>query len=130
LLWGFGATAPALMIAALSIVGSTKIATTVLVLIVPFLDGTWAIIRRLSRKQSPFFGDREHFHHLLMDDLGWSKGKIATFYWAVTALLAIVGLTTSDVTRAICLAIASIAAVTIIAVLNFRGKHNHKEVVK
>ena len=126
LLWGFGATAPALMIAALSIVGSTKVATTVLVLIVPFLDGTWAIIRRLSRKQSPFFGDREHFHHLLMDDLGWSKGKIATFYWSVTALLAVLGLTTSDVTRAIALCVTAIIAVLIIAAINFNGRRKQK----
>lgn len=122
LLWGFGATAPALMLAALSIVGSTKIATTLLVLIIPFLDGTWAIIRRLSRKKSPFFGDREHLHHILLDELGWTKGKIALFYWAITALLAIIGISTQGITRAIALTVITTVAIILITYLNFKTR--------
>lgn len=118
LMWGFGATTPALIIAAISILGSTKVAATLLILIIPFLDGIWAIIRRVSRGQMPFWGDREHFHHKLLDGLGWSKQKIAVFYWTITAILGLISLTTSGKTRALSIISAGLMVVILISILN------------
>lgn len=118
MMWGFGATAPALIIAALSILGSTKVAVTVLVLMIPFLDAVFAIVRRVSRGQMPFYGDREHLHHKLLD-IGWSKQKIAIFYWLTTLSLAVIGLITKGQTRALTFISIGLIVVAGITLLNF-----------
>jgi len=119
ILWGFGATSAGLIIAALSIIGSTKVAATLLILLIPFLDGVFAVIRRIRRKQMPFWGDREHLHHKLLEGLGWSKKKVAIFYWLTTILFASIGIASSGQSRALFL--ASIGAIVIfgITMLNF-----------
>ena len=114
LLWGFGATSAGLIIAALSIVGSTKVATTLLVLMIPFLDGMFAIIRRIRRGQMPFWGDREHLHHLLLEKFGWSKTRVAVFYWITAFLLVFVGISTQGRVRA--LSVATIAALVVLGI--------------
>ena len=122
LLWGFGATSAGLIIAALSILGSTKVATTLIVLIIPFLDGLFAIVRRLRRGQMPFWGDREHLHHKLLEGLGWSKQKVAVFYWSTTLLLGAIGVLTSGQLRALSLATLATLIIAGIALLNFVKK--------
>lgn len=119
LLWGFGATSAGLVIATLSIIGSTKVAVMLLVLLIPFLDGLVAVIRRLKRKQMPFWGDREHFHHKLLFRLGWSKAKVATFYWISTIFLGTIGILSSGRSRALWVASMSILFFIIIAIFNF-----------
>lgn len=122
LLWGFGATSAGLVIASLSILGSTKVATMLIVLLIPFLDGAFAVFRRLRRGQLPFWGDREHLHHKLLEGLGWSKPKVAIFYWTTTGLLGIVGIITSGQTRALTLATMAIIFIVGISLLNFIKK--------
>ncbi|PIR42792.1 hypothetical protein CO058_03460 [candidate division WWE3 bacterium CG_4_9_14_0_2_um_filter_35_11] len=122
LLWGFGATSAGLIIAALSILGSTKVATTLIVLMIPFLDGLFAIVRRLRRKQLPFWGDREHLHHKLLEGLGWSKQKVAVFYWSTTILLGAIGILTSGQIRALSLATIATLIIAGIASINFIKK--------
>lgn len=122
LLWGFGATSAGLIIATLSILGSTKVATTLIVLMIPFLDGLFAIVRRLRRGQLPFWGDREHLHHKLLEGLGWSKQKVAVFYWTTTILLGAVGILTSGQIRALTLATLATIIIAGIASINFIKK--------
>ncbi len=119
IMWGFGATAPALMIAALSIIGSTKVAITFLILIIPFIDGIIAIIRRLKNKKLPFWGDREHFHHKLLDDYKWTKQKIAVFYWITTGILGLLAIATTGKSRALTVGMVAIAVFLIISGMNF-----------
>lgn len=128
LLWGFGATAPALIIAALSILGSTKISTTMIVLMIPFLDGAFAIIRRIRRGQLPFWGDREHFHHKLLD-IGWSKQKVATFYWTTTIILFVFAITTGGKTKLVYFLSFGLLFAIFVSSLNFiklKSSHNKK----
>jgi|694.fasta_scaffold00773_27 UDP-GlcNAc:undecaprenyl-phosphate GlcNAc-1-phosphate transferase len=120
ILWGFGATSAGLIIAALSIMGSTKVATTMLVLMIPFLDGIFAIIRRLSRGQLPFWGDREHFHHKLLEGWGWSKKQIALFYWTTGIILGTVGILTSKQLKILSLISVAIVVGILIAFANIR----------
>lgn len=129
LLWGFGATAPALIIGALSILGSTKISTTMLILMIPFLDGSFAIVRRLRRKQLPFWGDREHLHHKLLD-IGWSKQKIAIFYWTSTIILFIFAITTSGKTKVLyflSFGIIFALGVSLLNLIKIRLKSHHNK---
>jgi UDP-GlcNAc:undecaprenyl-phosphate GlcNAc-1-phosphate transferase len=58
---------------------------------VPLLDAAFAVVRRLSRRLSPFAGDRDHSYDLLLR-CGWSARKVAFTLYALTAMLVTVGL--------------------------------------
>jgi len=88
---GYGATSVYLLLAVVSILSSAKLATAILVMGVPLVDGVFTIIRRLLRKQSPFLHDKQHLHHLLLR-LGYSQRQIALFYWVISAILGIIAL--------------------------------------
>jgi UDP-GlcNAc:undecaprenyl-phosphate GlcNAc-1-phosphate transferase len=122
LLWGFGATSAGLVIACLSILGSTKVAVMLIVLIIPFLDGIFAVMRRLRRGQMPFWGDREHLHHKLLEGLGWSKQQVAIFYWVTTAIFGVIAIATSGQARAVALATMCLIFIAGIALVNFVKK--------
>jgi UDP-GlcNAc:undecaprenyl-phosphate GlcNAc-1-phosphate transferase len=79
-------------LAVLSILSGAKIATTLMVLGVPTADAIFTILRRLRAGKSPFWGDRGHLHHKLMDVFGWGRRRIAIFYWTSTAVLGLLSL--------------------------------------
>jgi len=86
-----GATLGGFLLATLSILSGAKVATAILVLGLPLTDGIYTIIRRVASGRSPFWGDRGHLHHRLLD-LGWSKRRVAAFYWITTAVLGFISL--------------------------------------
>lgn len=89
---GFGgSTLAGFMLGILSILSTTKVGTLMVVLAVPLIDTGYTIIRRILNKKSPFWGDRGHLHHKLLDS-GMSKKTVSYFYWAITALLGIIAL--------------------------------------
>lgn len=89
---GYGAGSLAgYFLAVLAILSGAKVATALLVLAIPTVDAASVIIRRIVSGKSPFWGDRGHLHHRLLD-LGWGKRKIAVFYWMSTLLLGILAL--------------------------------------
>lgn len=92
---GYGATSMYLLLAAVSIISSAKLATAVLVMGVPMIDGIVTILRRIFSGKSPFRGDRKHVHHLLLK-MGWGQRRIALFYWLVSAIVGTVSLTLSS----------------------------------
>jgi UDP-GlcNAc:undecaprenyl-phosphate GlcNAc-1-phosphate transferase len=90
---GYGAGSLAgYFLAVLAILSGAKLATTVMVLAVPTADATFTILRRLAAKKSPFWGDRGHLHHKLMDVLGWGRRRVALFYWVTTFIMGILSL--------------------------------------
>lgn len=86
-----GSTLAGYLLAILSILSTTKVGTLIVVLGVPLIDTGYTIIRRIARKKSPFWGDREHLHHRLLD-AGLSKKQVTLFYWIFTAILGILAL--------------------------------------
>lgn len=58
------------------------------VLVVPLLDFTLAVLRRLRRGLSPFEADRKHLHHRLLD-MGHTHLQAVLILYAWTAVLAI-----------------------------------------
>lgn len=89
---GFGgATLAGFMLAILSILTTTKVGTLLVVLAIPIADAGYSIIRRVISGKSPVWGDRKHLHHRLLD-AGWSRQKVALFYWCATAILGILAL--------------------------------------
>ena len=58
------------------------------ILVLPLLDFTMAVLRRLRAGKSPFAADREHIHHRLQDFGHSHLGSVVVFYvW--TALISI-----------------------------------------
>ncbi|MEX2012866.1 MAG: MraY family glycosyltransferase [Candidatus Levyibacteriota bacterium] len=83
---GYGATAIYLLLAAVSMLSSAKLATAILVMGVPMIDGAFTISRRIITGRSPFWHDNKHLHHLLLN-FGFTQRSIALFYWAISAIL-------------------------------------------
>lgn len=86
-----GKTLAGFLLAVLSILSTAKVHTLMLVLAIPLIDASYLVIKRILSGRSPVWGGREHLHHRLLD-LGWSKRKIAVFYWGVTFLLGLLAL--------------------------------------
>lgn len=72
-----------LMIAVMAIFSGGKFATAFIVLAIPILDAAWTIVRRILKKQSPFKGDFQHFHHELLR-AGLSERQVNLFYFSVS----------------------------------------------
>lgn len=92
---GYGATAVYLLLSAVSILSSAKLATAILVMGIPMVDGIVTILRRILTGHSPFWHDDKHLHHILLR-LGFGQRKIALFYWIISAILGAVSLLLSS----------------------------------
>lgn len=92
---GYGATCIYLLLAAVSIMSSVKLATAILVMGVPMVDGIFTMGRRILSGRSPFWHDKKHLHHLLLG-LGFGQRRIAIIYWIFSALLGISALLLSS----------------------------------
>ncbi len=92
---GYGATAVYLLLAAVSIMSGAKLATAILVMGVPMIDGLFTILRRVLSGRSPFWHDKKHLHHLLLN-FGIGQRRIALFYWIISAILGSLALVLSS----------------------------------
>lgn len=92
---GYGATAIYLLLSAVSILSGAKLATAILVMGVPMIDGLFTIVRRILTGKSPFWGDNKHLHHLLLQR-GLGQRGVALFYWSISAILGAASLTLSS----------------------------------
>jgi UDP-GlcNAc:undecaprenyl-phosphate GlcNAc-1-phosphate transferase len=77
-----GSTFAGFILATLSVLLGGKIATAILVMGVPILDISWAIIRRIWYGTSPFQGDRKHLHLRLLD-IGFSQRQTVLILYAL-----------------------------------------------
>lgn len=96
---GYGATAIYLLLSVTAILSGAKLATAILVMGVPLVDGTVTIIRRLISGKSPFWHDKKHLHHLLLA-LGLGHRPIAIIYWIFSGLLGWIALSLSSTGKA------------------------------
>ncbi|MEA5457542.1 MraY family glycosyltransferase [Arcicella sp. LKC2W] len=69
----------------------------IVVLIVPIFDTLRVFIIRLKDKKSPFVGDRNHLHHILIDS-GMSHFQASVILWTFTLISTILFLTISKTT--------------------------------
>jgi len=81
-----GSTILGFMIAVLSILSGAKLATALLVLLVPAVDFFYTFFRRILEKKSPLKGDQKHLHHLLLER-GLTHPQISLIYASTCALL-------------------------------------------
>lgn len=83
---GYGGGALAgFLLGILTILSFGKIGTLLLVLSVPLLDGSYALVRRVNDHKNPFRGDAFHLHHLLLRR-GWDRRLIVLFYMGVSVV--------------------------------------------
>jgi UDP-GlcNAc:undecaprenyl-phosphate GlcNAc-1-phosphate transferase len=82
---GYGGKSLAgLLLATLSILSGAKLGAALLVLSIPMTDALFTLIRRIASGKSPFWSDKGHLHHKLLER-GWGKRRIAFFYWITSA---------------------------------------------
>jgi len=86
-----GSTLAGYLLGVISILSTAKVGTLFIVLAVPLTDMGYVIIRRIASGKAPFWGDRGHLHHRLLDS-GWSKKKVTYFYWLSSLILGILAL--------------------------------------
>ncbi|MFV9503340.1 MAG: glycosyltransferase family 4 protein [Oscillochloridaceae bacterium umkhey_bin13] len=67
-----------------AIIGGAKLATALLVMGVPLIDGAWLIVTRLARGGSAAQAGRDHLHHRLLD-MGLSQRQVVLIYYALSA---------------------------------------------
>lgn len=80
-----------LALGALSIVGPAKLATALLVLMIPVLDVAWAIVRRQLQGRSFLSGDKQHVYHR-MRELGMSYRTVVLLFYALCIALGLLDL--------------------------------------
>ncbi len=118
--YGFGATSLGVILAVLSIMTGAKVATAVLILLVPILDSVAAVSRRILKGQSPFWGDSEHLHHHLLNR-GWSQSQVALFYWLLTGICGAVALLTAGKSKALAILSGGTLVGLLLVLFNFAG---------
>ena len=122
---GYGATSIYLLLAAVSIMSSVKLATAILVMGVPMIDGIFTIIRRLLSGKSPFWHDKKHLHHLLSKH-GFGQRRIAIAYWLFSGILGTIALTFSSKGKFFALLILLVILGSGLLFLHTNQRHNHE----
>ncbi len=110
-------------LATFAIFSGTKIATALLIMIIPIVDSIWVVFERLKEGKSIFSPDRKHLHYKLAE-LGWGSKRIALLFYSLTALIAFIALNTRTLGKILTLAL--VAAVTIFFII-FVNKKIKKE---
>lgn len=72
-------------LAVISIIGGAKIATALLVMGLPILDGLWVVVFRFAHGRSPLYADKGHLHHRLLAG-GWGQRQVVLFVAGISAI--------------------------------------------
>lgn len=123
---GYGATAVYLLLSVVAILSSVKLATAILVMGVPMIDGIFTIIRRIATGHSPFWHDNKHLHHLLLR-LGFGHRSIALFYWVISAILGLISLTLSSQGKFFAIIMLIVVVTGVLLFLHLSLKNHEKK---
>lgn len=118
---GYSATILGYFIGILSITSGVKLATAVLVMGVPSVDAAITIVRRILSKKSPFWHDRGHLHHLLLN-YGMGHRSIAVFYWFMSLILGFVALSASSRGKLFVIMLVVVVVLGFVFMLRVAGK--------
>lgn len=122
---GYSATILGFALGVVSILSSVKLATALLVMGIPAADALFTIARRLAAKRSPFWHDKGHLHHLLLN-LGMSQRTIALFYWGMSFILGLAALTLSSKGKLFAIILVIVLAIGVILTLRFLTNKERK----
>ena len=131
-----GSTFLGFVLATVSIQGLFKFYTIIsfavpfLMLALPIFDTCFAILRRVSKGQSPMAPDRGHIHHRLID-MGFSQKQAVAVLYVISAILGLsaVVLTTNGTVRAMLFLVALCVAGGMAGMifLNHNNNNNNRE---
>ncbi|MDD4200417.1 MAG: MraY family glycosyltransferase [Eubacteriales bacterium] len=123
-----GAQMLGFIIAALSVLGTVKSATLVIVVIpalvlgLPIFDTLMAIIRRTIRRQSIGTADKEHLHHRIMK-AGFGQRRSVLLMYSVSGIMGIVAVLYSRDLLVECIGLAMVAILIIGVILTDTGSN-------
>jgi UDP-GlcNAc:undecaprenyl-phosphate GlcNAc-1-phosphate transferase len=120
-----GAMFLGLALATLSIVGPAKLATALLVLLIPVLDVAWAIVRRQFRGRSFLSGDKEHVYHRMMQ-LGLSHTTTVLLLYLLVVAFAVLDLVLYKTGKVIAFILLAIATGSTFVLLEIRASRGDK----
>jgi UDP-N-acetylmuramyl pentapeptide phosphotransferase/UDP-N-acetylglucosamine-1-phosphate transferase len=86
-----GAMVLGYLLAITAIIGGAKLASALLVLGVPILDGIWMVFYRRYTGGRSMGADRRHLHHRLLD-LGLSQRQVVLVYYSISLLFGAIAL--------------------------------------
>ncbi len=121
-----GKTLAGFMLAVLSILSFSKLGTALLVLSIPMIDAAFVFIRRILSGKSPVWASSGHLHHRLLA-LGWSKRKIALFYWTISAVVGLIALNLNSKQKLFVGVLIIVFFVGLILWINFMRKFTKKK---
>lgn len=84
----------------LSIISGSKLATTLLVMGLPFLDAIWVIVKRFIKHRSIWKPDQSHLHHTLLR-LGFSKKQIVMIIVSISTGFGFIAITVQHKEKAL-----------------------------
>lgn len=113
------------MIAVLCVLTSAKLATALLVLLVPSVDFFYTFFRRIFSGKNPFKGDQKHLHHLLLKR-GWTHQGISLFYIFSCAILGLLAANLSSQGKLFTVAGLAVVIIGGLLWLNFFGRSLEK----
>ncbi len=122
---GYSATILGFMLGILSIMSGVKLATAVLVMGIPTADALFTIARRIMSRRSPFWHDKGHLHHLLLD-IGMGQRTIAFFYWLMSLLLGLFALNLSSRGKLFAIILMVVVVGLVIWTLRFLAKKSNE----
>lgn len=109
------------MIATLAILSGAKLATALLVLLIPATDFAYTFLRRVLQGKSPVWGDRGHLHHKLLE-LGLTHRQISLFYFLGSVILGAAALNLSSSGKLFAAVLVATIILGVILWLNFFGE--------
>ena len=123
---GYGAGSLAgYFLTVLAILSGAKVATALMILAIPTADAIFTILRRLYAGKSPFWGDRGHLHHKLMDELGWGKRRVAIFYWLTSLALGIMSLYLNTIGKLVTIGLVTTLVFSFLVWVKLKGSKKH-----
>lgn len=115
-----GAMFLGLTLAALSIVGPAKLATALLVLLIPVLDVAWAIVRRRLQGRSFMSQDKQHVYHRMLE-LGMGHAQVVVALYVLCLALAGLDLLVLKIAKLVAFVVLAAAALGAFVILDSRA---------
>lgn len=79
------------LLATFSMIAGGKLFTLLIVLLIPILDALFVILYRIYKRRLPFIGDRNHFHHKLLE-LNFQRSSITFIYFLISLVLGLISI--------------------------------------
>ena len=111
---------------------TTFILIPITILGVPLMDTTFAVVRRLWRRQNPFRADKEHIHHQLLN-LGLNAKRAGLILYGFCGFLGVVALiatAVNDEISEIVIVVAGVALIIIASLFVYQINKKRNGIVK